>query len=203
METRSEAVLDAAIEVLGARGARHLTHRAVDALAGLPVGSTSNLFRSREALLAGVLRRVLEQEAAAWWKISIGLRPASVGAFASVIGELLRDVTDTGRVRTLARRAAFLEAAREPVLRGEIERAQAEIATWLTPALGSLGSRDPAADARLLLALMDGLIGHQLVNPRPDFEPSTAIEALLRGLISAHDDPVSSGGVTPRSPARP
>jgi DNA-binding transcriptional regulator YbjK len=185
MEPRHARILDAAIEVLGARGPRHLTHRAVDALAGLPIGSTSNVFRSRQALMAGVLRRVLEQEAAVWWKVAIGLRPGSAAALAEALGELLVDVTGVNRVASLARRAVFLEAAREPALREEVRQAQDEITTWLTPALAQLGSTDPAGHARRLLALMDGLVGHQLVNPRPDFDPSGALEALLRGLLDS------------------
>jgi AcrR family transcriptional regulator len=66
VSTRQQLVLDAAIEVLGNRGMRNLTHRAVDDRAGLPMGSTSNLFRTREALIAGVLGRLQERERAGW-----------------------------------------------------------------------------------------------------------------------------------------
>jgi DNA-binding transcriptional regulator YbjK len=200
VETRQERILDAAIEILGARGPRHLTHRAVDAVAGLPLGSTSNRYRSRGALIVGVLHRILELDAAAWWTVAIGLRPRSVSALAGVIGQLLRDLVETDRTRSLARRAAFLEAAREPELREEIRRAQEEITTWLAPALAQLGSRDPAGHVRHLLALMDGLVGHQLVNPRPDFDPSGAVEALLRGLIDADRDATAG---TPKSSSTP
>ena len=54
---RQEALLDAAIRVLGSGGPRQLTHRAVDAEAGVPVGSTSNYFRTREALVDAVVAR--------------------------------------------------------------------------------------------------------------------------------------------------
>src|SRR5262245_42599709 len=53
MKSRELVLLDAAIEVLAERGTRGLTHRAVDARAGLPLGSTSNRFRTRNALLGG------------------------------------------------------------------------------------------------------------------------------------------------------
>lgn len=39
------------IELLGTQGLRALTHGRVDARAGLPRGSTSNHFRTRQALL--------------------------------------------------------------------------------------------------------------------------------------------------------
>ena len=54
--------LDAAIELLGTEGLRALTHVRVDRRAGLPKGSTSNYFRTRAALLTGVVDRILERE---------------------------------------------------------------------------------------------------------------------------------------------
>ena len=42
MADRRTAILDAALELVGTLGMRGLTHRAVDAAAGLPPGSTSN-----------------------------------------------------------------------------------------------------------------------------------------------------------------
>lgn len=44
----------AGLELLGRDGSRAVTHRAVDAEAGLPSGTTSNYFRSRTALFEGM-----------------------------------------------------------------------------------------------------------------------------------------------------
>ncbi|ETK31602.1 TetR family transcriptional regulator [Microbispora sp. ATCC PTA-5024] len=62
---RAAVVADAAIEILADRGMRGLTHRAVDEAAGLPPGSTSNLARTRAALLELTLDRLTEREEAA------------------------------------------------------------------------------------------------------------------------------------------
>ena len=59
---RRAAIADAALEVLEAEGGRGLTHRAVDRRAGLPEGSTSNYFQTREALLTAALSRLVELE---------------------------------------------------------------------------------------------------------------------------------------------
>ncbi|MDH2427445.1 TetR/AcrR family transcriptional regulator [Sphaerisporangium sp. TRM90804] len=59
---REELVADAAITLLVERGMRGLTHRAVDEAAGLPLGSTSNLARTRAALLALTLARLTALE---------------------------------------------------------------------------------------------------------------------------------------------
>lgn len=59
--TRTRA-LDAAIDLLGTEGLRALTHGRVDERAGIPKGSTSNYFRTRAALLSGVVARIVERE---------------------------------------------------------------------------------------------------------------------------------------------
>ena len=186
MLTREDRLLDAAIEVLGTRGMRQLTHRAVDAAAGLPIGSTSNRFRTRDSLLIAVLRRILERETAVWTRLAVDIRSLSVEAIAGAIGQLLQELTGAGRVLSQARRAVFVEAANEPTLRSVIADLQDEIGVWMEPLLGELGTSDPSNDVHHLLALMDGLVINQLTTPRPDFDPTRAVAALLRGLTDRH-----------------
>lgn len=183
MRTREEQLLDAAIDVLATGGMRQLTHRAVDAAADLPLGSTSNRFRTRESLLVGVLQRILERETSIWTRLAIDIRTPSIEAFATAIGRLLVQLSDGERHLTQARWTVFVEAANQPVLRREITRARRELTTWMAPLLAELGSPDPAKHVHQLLALMDGLVGNQLVNPGADFDPTTAVAALLRGLF--------------------
>ena len=57
-------VLEAAVEPLGTEGLRALTHASVDEQAGLPRGSTSNYFRTRAQLVAGVGNWITERELA-------------------------------------------------------------------------------------------------------------------------------------------
>lgn len=184
MRPRDERILDCAIDVLGARGARHLTHRAVDLAAGLPLGSTSNRYRTREALMVGVLERMLEREGAKWRTVAIDLRSPTVDGFADAVGRLLEELAGSDRILSLARRAMFTDAAREPALGDELRRAQDEVISWLAPVLAELGSADPQRHARHVMALMDGLVGHQLANPQADFHPAPALAALLRGLVA-------------------
>ena len=48
---RRTQILDAAIDILCDDGVGGLTHRQVDSRAGVPAGTTSNYFRTRQALL--------------------------------------------------------------------------------------------------------------------------------------------------------
>ena len=64
MATTKERALDAALALVGEQGIRALTHARVDERAGLPKGSTSNWFRTRDALLTGVAVWLAESERA-------------------------------------------------------------------------------------------------------------------------------------------
>ncbi|GAB3536254.1 TetR family transcriptional regulator [Arthrobacter tecti] len=180
---REQLLLDAAIEVLAAGGVRQLTHRGVDAAAQLPLGSTSNRFRSRDALLTAALNRILEREMAVWAALSKETEN-DVGGFASALGRLVEKLTGEHRSLTLARHAVFVEASNRPQLGEEAEKGRAELANWMMPALITLGSHDPKTHLQYLLALIDGLLTSRLVHPAPDADPAPAIAALLRGLIS-------------------
>ena len=58
---RRNALSDAGLGILAEQGARGLTHRAIDARAGVPVGTASNYFRNRDALIAGLVERIGER----------------------------------------------------------------------------------------------------------------------------------------------
>lgn len=58
---RRALLADAGLRVLAATGARGLTHRAVDAEAGVPTGTASNYFPSRAALLGALGERIFER----------------------------------------------------------------------------------------------------------------------------------------------
>ncbi|MFI2711614.1 hypothetical protein ACH495_15940 [Micromonospora sp. NPDC018662] len=94
-------------------------------------------------------------------------------------GRLIREFTVKGRVVTLARYALFVEAAVRPA----IEAGRARLAEWGVPlARYALGSTDPPAHFRSLLALVDGLLGNQLATPDDAFDPESAVAALLHGF---------------------
>jgi DNA-binding transcriptional regulator YbjK len=59
-QQRRDSITSAAIEIVASEGLHGLSHRAVDEAAGVPRGTTSNYFRSRDALLEGTVRRVVD-----------------------------------------------------------------------------------------------------------------------------------------------
>ena len=183
MDDREVALLDAAIEVLAGGGARQLTHRAVDARACLPAGSTSNRFRSREALLAGVLRRLLQHESALWLRVSADTAIGDPQALADVLGRAVDELSGPGRRLTRARFAVVTQPELPASLVAELRSARSVIQSWLTPLLTDLGSRLPSADAVAVLALLDGLLLTRLSTPDEPADARRTVQALLEGLL--------------------
>lgn len=176
---RQEALLDAAIRVLGSGGPRQLTHRAVDAEAGVPVGSTSNYFRTREALVDAVVARFVALDREEWARFGGGDAQADGADLVRALDRYVRHSVGAGRVRTLARYALFLEATARPRLRRELGEAAAGIAGWGVDRLRRLGYREPERHCRLLLDYLDGVILHHLAYPDPAFDPVPGIEFVL------------------------
>jgi DNA-binding transcriptional regulator YbjK len=162
--------------VLAEHGMRGLTHRAVDAAAGIPTGSTSYYFRSRSALVAGCVERLLE--------IDLDVELTAVSAVGGDLSRLLDVLVDVGvalatvqRHRTLARYELSLAAVHDEELRAGLVRAGTTIRAFGAEALGGLGAIEPERSAEHLVATLDGMVFTALVRgPR---EPA-ALAAALR-----------------------
>jgi DNA-binding transcriptional regulator YbjK len=188
MPTRREEILDAAVTVLGTEGARHLTHRAVDAAGGLPAGSTSNLFRTRDALLAGIVEHFAARERAAWEAVAQQVQPDTADDLAVALATLVRQATSgPDRVLTLARYGLFVEAGLRPELQDCLAASAAGIRAWGATWLRRIGSADPDRACRVLLDHLDGVMLHQVAFPDPEFDPLPALRTLLRALAPVPD----------------
>jgi DNA-binding transcriptional regulator YbjK len=188
MTTRRETLLDAAIAVLGLQGSRGFTHRAVDAAAAVPIGTTSNYFRTREALIDGVVSRFVDLERAAWAQIADAVAALSAEGLVAALTAFVHDAVGPHRTMTLARYAIFLEAAQQPALRERLAANAEQIRTWGSEWLRGVGSADPWRDTQLVLDQLDGLILHQLAFPDPTFDPSPRLTVLIDAV--AHRGPV-------------
>lgn len=181
MTDRRTTVLDAAVELVGTHGMRGLTHRAVDQAAGLPSGSTSNLFRTREALVAGIVERYVERERlmASGPQGEVDASPDGVAkAFAGFVSQAL----GTGRAVTQARYAILVEKAQTPALREITAFGAARVNAWVLPLLQEAGSPDPERDLDVLSNYITGLVLHELSSPSPDLDAEARIRSLIATL---------------------
>ncbi|MGN9784123.1 TetR/AcrR family transcriptional regulator [Nonomuraea sp. ZG12] len=188
---RSEAVAEAAITLLAERGMRGLTHRAVDEAAGLPPGSTSNLARTRAALLELTLSRLTELEEQVFAGALTAPAPGDLPELmAQVLHVQLRDAR-----RTLARYELALEATRRPELRAIYDQAGRRFRDPAVALLAAAGSTDPVRHARQVVAFGEGIMFDAIAGagaePTLD-ELREAVRELLAGMLQG--PPPSPGG---------
>jgi DNA-binding transcriptional regulator YbjK len=181
-ERRTE-ILDAALAVLAEQGMRGLTHRAVDAAAGIAAGSTSYYFRSRAALVAGCVHRLLEQDLEREVPEVLAAGPA---ALADALTATAVAMATTQRHRTLARYELTLAAARDPDLRRVMRAGGDTVRRLGADALAASGAPDPAGTAAALAAVMDGLAMTALVRgPDDPAELAVWVRPVLERMLGA------------------
>jgi len=179
---RRTALLDGAITVLGKQGVRALTHRSADAAAAVPIGSASNYFRTREALLDAIGIRIAERESDSWNRLA-GRRMRTIADLALVLADFAVDATTAHRTLVLARYALLVEAGCRPALRQQLRATGAELSDWFMACLQRLGSVDVGRDANLIMNYWTGLVLHELALPAPEFQPRPHLTELLAALL--------------------
>jgi AcrR family transcriptional regulator len=146
-------------------------HARVDDRAGLPKGSTSNYFRTRAALLSGVVDWIVQRELP---DVEAAFTPTTQAEFVEAMGAAFDYTTQVNRTLTTARLVLFMEASHNADLREALSRGRSAPEAVI-PALAELGARDPRATAHAIAACFEGHILHNIArhdetDPRPTFE---------------------------------
>jgi DNA-binding transcriptional regulator YbjK len=116
-QQRREALADAAIAIIAAEGTHGLSHRAVDEAAGVPRGTTSNYYRSRDALLEAAVTRVVDLHFE--W---INEQRASGYTTQELLSNTVAEAVTTYRDRYRAMLELLLEGTRRPELHEVLAR---------------------------------------------------------------------------------
>ncbi|MEU9806682.1 TetR family transcriptional regulator [Mycobacterium sp. NPDC050853] len=187
---RRSALADVAITVLAERGLKGLTHRAVDAAAGEPVGTTSRYFRTREALLQSVVEQCanqLVQQLEGATGVDIG--SLSMDDLIDRLVQLIDQAMTANRARTLAMMELFVEGTRSADIWPPLAEATGAVLPVLRALLESAGLRPTERDVAGLYSTVNGLILTLLTHsvdalglgsdPSPDQLVRTAIRGQL------------------------
>lgn len=183
---RRTALADAGIAVLAREGSRGLTHRAIDDEAGVPTGTTSNYFRSRDALVAGLFDRIGARLAPTPEDLAgrAAQRPSR-----ALFADYLRDIVRRLSADPDVTRALFelrLASGRRPELAAVLEpwlRAGFEADVEFNRSAGLPGGRREIA---LFHYAIDGLLFDRLTTPvDPEIPVDDVIDALVAGLLPA------------------
>ncbi|MER6357899.1 TetR family transcriptional regulator C-terminal domain-containing protein [Streptomyces sp. NPDC001634] len=183
-DDRRTVLADTAIGVIADTGIRGLTHRAVDRAAGLPPGTTSAYYRTRQALLTALVRRLVALDQAELQEIG-SRTPVPRNAEELVAGIdafVERRLTGEGRRRSLARYACALESVHHPELREILVPRENAGRRVVHDFLAAQGFADAEARTVTLLTCVDGLVFDRLVSRGSvsDQEIRRLVAAVLR-----------------------
>ncbi len=206
--SRRALIADAAISTLARDGMRGLTHRAVDRTAGLPEGSASYYFRTRQALLQATVERLAELTttdmlaSAALVNSPTTASPTTdsaavppppgqeLSAFGALTAALVESWLTAGRERQLARYELSLEATRRPELRQTLVTTGAAIRAVIAGRFAAAGVPEPAQRAADFAAFIDGLLFDQIAGAGnrelTTRDVRAAIGTFLAGVTGSH-----------------
>jgi DNA-binding transcriptional regulator YbjK len=202
-QDRRTLIADAALRLIGREGGRGLTHRGVDAEAGLPQGSTSYYCRRRADLLALALRRHAELDLRSLSTLGalLAQEPKSPVELASELGRgLSRWIAAQDPLQLVARFELFLACSRVSGLRPLLEEQRAAFVEVLERGLGAAGIARPRSVAQALIALIEGMLLERVRVGRKVLS-ATELRALTGALLGAFQDPAATRSPRPRTAA--
>lgn len=184
---RKTLIADAAIALLGAAGARGLTHRAVDARAGLAEGSTSFYCRTKLDLWRLALVRHAELDLAdlAADEQRMHGKDWTRDSLVDLLVHRVEDwSSDAKRERSVARFELFLVASREPELARIIDGWRLQFLQLTVEGVRRAGMADARTLGPLVVVALEGLLLDRLrasAGVGDAFAPRRLLQRLLGG----------------------
>jgi TetR/AcrR family transcriptional regulator, regulator of biofilm formation and stress response len=188
---RRQLLLQTTLRLIADEGIDAVSHRSVADAAGVSLGSTTYWFDSRQDMLRQALEYFAQQEIDTLREKLAGVlgkrlpRERLVDEF---VAHLVPQVGE-GRWRAAAQYALMQEAMRQPELEPVCREWSEAWEEALAEVFTSLGVSSPELEARMFLALLDGLLLGQLATPDPEPE-----EAVIRPALEAWFARLPAGG---------
>ncbi|NYF98890.1 TetR/AcrR family transcriptional regulator [Janibacter cremeus] len=183
LSPRMQLILEAATRVVAARGMRGLTHRAVDAEAGLPQGSTSGYLRTRMALVTALTEFIA---AGLIDNVEVLAGRQQAGESDEALIESALDLF-AGWLREpdalIAKAELAHEVAREPEIAAAMEPARERIEGIVGQILTRAEVADVQTSAQAIIAAMEGVLGAAL--QRPEAEREEFVRGIGHRIITA------------------
>ena len=163
-------LLQTTLRLIAGEGIDAVSHRSVAAAAGVPLGSTTYWFSSRQDMLRQALEHFARLEIETLRErlgVVLGRR-LSRKRLVDEFTDLLAPQLGQARWRTVAQYALLNEAARQPELEPICREWTGAWQEALVEVFSSLGTVEPELEARMFLAMLDGLLLEQLATPDED-----------------------------------
>ncbi|NUP65140.1 MAG: TetR/AcrR family transcriptional regulator [Nonomuraea sp.] len=186
---RRDHLADAAITVLAEQGSRGLTHRAVDTAAAEPAGTTSRYFRTRDALLNGVIERITRRLGERVDAYTV--RPITPADLEEALVGVLTTLLSDDRHDPLALFELHLESTRNPRLRHTLTDALHGRSDLIIRQCRAAGIDIGQDDAMLLEMSVLGILFTALTTGVPE-SPREPIRTAVRALLAHHHTPTAT-----------
>ena len=180
---RRQRIANAGIALITRGGTHRLTHRAVDAEAGLPNGSTSYYARSRRDLIRLVMEQLSAESQADLTDIEVPEK-LTVRQATDLVGRLAKRLILNGDAQA-ARFALMFEVRDDDELRRELTvdaPVRSSFDEKAVKLLRALGATDPEGTASEFVALVDAVLMYRAVEAAP-IDPVGVVETYLTGLL--------------------
>ncbi|GIF77446.1 TetR family transcriptional regulator [Asanoa siamensis] len=184
---RRADLADAALALLAEAGVHGVTHRAVEKRAGLPAGTASNYFRSREALLVAAAERLGDLHYADMEAAAIEHRPAARSKrqqATDLIAHSLLDAATIHRVRYIAIFELRMESLRRPAVAVAMTTLFERSVAVTTSHHASLGLDIPKRAVPMMLTLYGGAL-FTLVTSPPEHVSADLVCDIAAGIVDA------------------
>lgn len=168
---RPHRIALAALEVVAGKGVEGLTHRAVAAVAGIPLGSTTYHFATLDDLLAAAIveaKKATENDLEVW----AGELGPDID-LASAVADYVMDSLTHHWGRLVVEHELYMAALRRPKLRSLSRE-------WDEAFLTALHGHTDAVTAQVVEMVVDGLFIKAVIHGMPSRDE---VEAVLRRLL--------------------
>jgi DNA-binding transcriptional regulator YbjK len=200
-EERRDVILEAAVRIIGQGGPDAITHRAVAARAGVPLGSVTYYFDSREELVREAFRFYVASASRFLAALESAAAPADAGELADFLVDVARrEFMEPELVR--AEYEMILNAARDETLAREFNDYERGLESRLAARLERLGAARPVDSARTLIDLVRGFELERFTRPDADLEDlRRRLLAVIGMLVASDAAPVRRGAARSSSPS--
>jgi DNA-binding transcriptional regulator YbjK len=186
---RRDAILRAAIALIGEEGPDALTHRAVAERAGVSLSATTYWFSSKDEIFREAVALAAGEEVERLERLVLDLAPRHLtpAVWARELSAALAADARDNPARPVAMFEFVLEASRQPELRDEVARWESAHLRLAEAGLRAVGTADPETDAHIVVAVVSGLVMGLLANPNPTFERDVmrpTLERLFKRLAA-------------------
>ena len=186
-QQRRNQLADAAIALLAESGVHGVTHRTVERHAGLPAGTASNYFRSREALLVACAARIGELHYADMDDIARAEDPGASGTqerATELIAQSLLRAAGEHRDRYLAIFELRMEGLRRPAVAAALDELFRRSQAFTAGHHAALRLAIAPEAVPVLLMLYGGALFTLVTGPAGTVDPALARE-LAAGIVRA------------------